>query len=301
MPEPLWRLVQYVAPATASPRLAVWSAGALRALPDGWPETALELLESWSQYHEALVSLDPAALVPVDHGTLTAPITYPRKVICAGANFYSHAAEMGSAPPDPRREPFFFLKPPSTTVIGPDGTAPLPDGPEPQYDWEAELGVVIGRRGRRIAASRARGHVAGYVVANDLSARDRFARPFATAPFDWDWLAQKGQDGSCPMGPGVTPAWMVPDIDTARITLGVNGRSMQDGTMQDIVVPVDELVAAASTVVTLEPGDVILAGTPSGVGLPRRTFLRAGDVVEVSIDGLGTLRHFIGPPSEAGH
>lgn len=286
--------MQYTAPGINEPTLGVLSDTAIYRAPKGWPPTSLALLDNWSEFVGQLAVLRAEDLEPATNAKLVAPITYPRKLICAGANFYSHAAEMGTPPPDPSAPPFFFLKPPTTTVIGPDALAPLPSGDDPMYDWEAELGIVIGARCKDVSPAEASKFIAGFVVANDLSARGRFTRPSAKEPFAWDWLGQKSQDGSCPIGPGIVPAWMVPKIASARITLSVNGELKQDSNMSDIIVGIYNLVSSASKTLTLEPGDVILAGTPAGVGMPRQTFLRAGDLVEATIEGVGSLRTFIG-------
>ena len=201
---------------------------------------------------------------------------------------------MGTARPDPRAAPFFFMKPPTTTIAGPVASVPLPLDEAPDYDWEGELAIVIGRRGKHITDEDAASHVAaGYTVADDLSARGRFQRPKAVEPFTYDWLGQKAQDGSCPIGPGIAPAWAVPDIEDQRMRLWVNGDLKQDTLIGELVVGIAGLVSAASDLVTLEPGDLILTGTPAGVGLPRDTFLAVGDVVEVEIGGIGRITHTI--------
>lgn len=250
----------------------------------------MELLDGWDAHSEVLRTIDPAALQPITGGRLVAPITYPRTLLCAGANYYDHAAEMGTARPDPDALPFFFLKPPTTTVVGPDTDVALPPG-RSDVDWEAELAVVIGRGGRDIPADRAYEHIAGYTAANDLSARGLFSREDAVfPPFAWDWLRHKGFDGSCPLGPGIVPAWQIPEPQDLALSLSVNGETKQDSSTAAMVIPIARLVAGASSMVTLQPGDVILTGTPAGVGMPRKTFLSAGDIVEVQIEGIGRLR-----------
>jgi 2-keto-4-pentenoate hydratase/2-oxohepta-3-ene-1,7-dioic acid hydratase in catechol pathway len=265
----------------------------VRALPRNWPDTVLAILDSWDEWSGQLRAIDPDALPAVPDARLVAPVTFPRKILCAGANYYSHAEEMKTARPDPRATPFFFMKPPTTTIAGPDASVPLPRGQAPDYDWEGELAVVIGRPGKHIAPEDAAAYVAGYTVADDLSARGRFRRPNAVEPFTYDWLGQKAQDGSCPIGPGIAPAWAVPDIEDQRLRLWVNGDLKQDALISDLVVGIDGLVSAASDLVTLEPGDLILTGTPAGVGLPRDTFLAAGDLVQVEIGGIGRIVHTI--------
>jgi 2-keto-4-pentenoate hydratase/2-oxohepta-3-ene-1,7-dioic acid hydratase in catechol pathway len=288
-------LVQYTA--GNSVRAGVRHDDVVRALPRNWPDTVLAILDSWDEWSGPLRAIDPDALPVVPDARLVAPVTFPRKVLCAGANYYSHAEEMKTARPDPRATPFFFMKPPTTTIVGPVASVPLPRGEAPDYDWEGELAVVIGRPGKHIAPEDAAAYVAGYTVADDLSARGRFQRPNAVFPaFGYDWLGQKAQDGSCPIGPGIAPAWAVPDIEDQRLRLRVNGDLKQDALISDLVVGIDGLVSAASDLVTLEPGDLILTGTPAGVGLPRDTFLAVGDVVEVEISGIGRIVHTIIAP-----
>lgn len=297
MPEIL--LVQYRSGADVAPRAGVRVDGTVRSLPDGWPTSTLEILDRWGEFGAALRASNFGGWPAVAGAELVAPITYPRKVLCAGANYYSHAQEMGTARPDPTAAPFFFLKPPTTTIVGPDVIVPLPDGVDPRYDWEGELAVVIGRRARNLSVDTALEAVAGYMVADDLSARGLFSRPQAVfPPFAYDWLAHKGQDGSCPIGPGIAPTWSVSDIEARRLTLAVNGERKQDSLIGDLVIGIAGLVSAASRLVTLEPGDIVLTGTPAGVGLPQNTFLAVGDRVEVAIDGIGMITHTIGPSIE---
>ena len=228
---------------------------------------------------------------------LSLPSPSPGKSCAPGTNYYSHAEEMKTARPDPRAAPFFFMKPPTTTIVGPVAAVPLPRGEAPDYDWEGELAIVIGRRGKHITSEDAASYVAGYTVADDLSARGRFERPNAVFPaFGYDWLGQKAQDGSCPIGPGIAPAWAVPDIEDQRMRLWVNGDLKQDTLIGELVVGIAGLVSAASDLVTLESGDLILTGTPAGVGLPRDTFLAVGDVVEVEIGRIGRIVHTIIAP-----
>lgn len=252
--------------------------------------TVMDMLADWERWEELLRATDLAALTPVADAEVVAPLTYPSKVICAGANYYDHADEMGVDRPDPAAEPFFFLKTPTTTVVGPTCEVPIFDDGRSQVDWEAELGVVIGRRCADLAPEDATEVIAGYLVANDVSDRGVFHRSGAVAvPFEWDWLGHKSQDGFCPLGPGLVPAWLVPDPQALKIRLDVNGVIKQDSNTSQMVVDVNRLIAAASRVFTLEPGDVILTGTPAGVGMPRKDFLHPDDVVTVEIEGIGRI------------
>lgn len=285
-----WSLVTVVA--DGEPFVAVRVGdGGLREVPalKGWGSLT-ELVDGWPAATEALGAMDVEAAAPLVGVRLLAPLRYPRKVICAGVNYRQHIAEMGTEPPPADWTPFFFLKPPTTTVVGPFDDVPV-DGPEAaRLDWEAELAVVIGVGGRDIPPAQALAHVAGYCVANDITARGYHRRASVPAPpFRYDWFASKARDGSLPLGPGLTPAWLVPDPQDLRIRLWVNDELQQDGSTADMICDIPTLVVAASQAVTLEPGDVISTGTPAGVGAGRGASLRPGDVVRTEIEQLGVL------------
>ncbi|HEX4422015.1 MAG TPA: fumarylacetoacetate hydrolase family protein [Kofleriaceae bacterium] len=203
----------------------------------------------------------------------------PGKVICAGANYYKHLAEMGvSYVKDAARPPFLFLKP-ATALEGPlvlDPTIHM-------LDWEVELVAVIGRGGRKLAVAHALDHVAGYSVAVDVTARDRLMQPESI--FKFDFLSGKGRDGYCPIAPAFVPAAALGDPQAAKLRLAVNGAVKQDASTGDMIYSVAELIAWASQLMTLEPGDLLLTGSPEGVGFPRREFLRVGDVMTVELVG----------------
>jgi 2-keto-4-pentenoate hydratase/2-oxohepta-3-ene-1,7-dioic acid hydratase in catechol pathway len=285
-----WSLVTVVA--DGEPFVAARLAdGGLREVPalKQWASLT-ELVDAWPVAAEALRAMDVEATAPLAGVRLLAPLRYPRKVICAGVNYRRHNAEMAVEPPPADWTPFFFLKPPTTAVVGPFDDVPV-DGPEAaRLDWEAELAVVVGVGGRDIPRDEALAHVAGYCVANDLTARGYHHRANAPAPaFQYDWFASKARDGSLPLGPGLTPSWLVPDPHDLRIRLWVNDELQQDGSTADMICDVPTLVAAASQAVTLEPGDVIATGTPAGVGAGRGASLRPGDVVRTEIEHLGVL------------
>ena len=261
-----------------------------------WP-TVLDLVSDWPVAEDILRGLDIGDAPEVDYDALLPPLRWPRKVVCAGVNYHRHMREMGGEIPAEGWRPFFFLKTPTTTVIGPHDPIVVQNPEQGRYDWEAELAVVIGIGGRDIPAAEALDHVAGYCVANDVTARGRHRRDAVPADaFVYDWFAAKSMDDSLPLGPGVTPAFQVPDPQDLRLRLWVNGELQQDESTADMVCSVAELVAAASEVVTLEPGDVIPTGTPSGVGAGRGRYLRSGDVVRVAIDGLGALENTVIAP-----
>jgi 2-keto-4-pentenoate hydratase/2-oxohepta-3-ene-1,7-dioic acid hydratase in catechol pathway len=216
-------------------------------------------------------------------GRLLAPVPSPGKVICIGLNYKDHAAESGQPPPP---EPVVFNKFPQS-VIGPEEPIRLPSVCH-KVDYEAELVVVIGRAGRRISRATALEHVAGYMNGNDVSARDwQLEKPGK------QWLLGKTPDTFAPTGPWLTTADEVPDARNLNIKLRLNGQTMQDSTTRELIFGVDELIAYVSQVVTFEPGDLIFTGTPPGVGMARKppVFLKAGDVCEVEIAGLGVLRN----------
>jgi 2-keto-4-pentenoate hydratase/2-oxohepta-3-ene-1,7-dioic acid hydratase in catechol pathway len=204
------------------------------------------------------------------------------KIICVGLNYRDHAEEQGAALP---KEPLLFAKFPSA-VIGDGDTIVLP--PEATHtDAEAELAVVIGTRVRRISRDDALDAVSGYLCANDVSARN-------LQYGDGQWLRGKSFDTFCPLGPGKpVPASELGAAGELRVVQRLNGRALQDGNTRDLIFDVPALVAHASTVFTLEPGDVILTGTPAGVGVHRaeKISLQDGDVVEVEVEGIGVLRN----------
>jgi len=286
-----WSLVTYRAAAGDAVGLREPD-GTVRALPQYTGRSLVDLLERWSTTAGELRAIDVADLPRAGDVRLEAPIRFPRKVVCAGANYFAHLAEMNVPRPDPVGAPYFFLKPPTTTVIGPDDPIVLPDRPDRRIDWEAELGVVIGRRGRDLDEREVRAHVAGYTIVNDVSARERLGRTDAVAPpFGFDWTSAKAEDTFCPTGPGVTPAWFVDDPQDLRITLSVNGVVKQDSSTADMMNSAFAVVAAASRIMTLEPGDIVATGSPAGVGAPRGEFLQPGDDVVIEIGELGRLRN----------
>ena len=203
------------------------------------------------------------------------------KIICVGRNYAEHAAELGDDPP---KEPLLFGKF-DNTLIG-DGEAILLPPEATHVDAEAELAVEIGTGGHRIAEAEALAHVGGYRVANDLSARN-------LQYSDSQWTRAKGFDTFCPLGAGLVPVSELGDGGGLRVTQRLNGEVLQDGNTRDLIFPVPYLVAYVSNVFTLEPGDLILTGTPSGVGWARdpKVALQPGDVVEVEVEGVGSLRN----------
>ena len=218
----------------------------------------------------------------VDEDQLMSPILAPQKIIGVGMNYASHATETGTDMPP---EPVFFAKFPNT-IIGPRDTIKLPPVSQ-EVDWEAELVVVIGRRGRAIAEQDAMAHVAGYMVGNDVSARDwQLRKPLR------QWTIGKTFDTFLPLGPYLITADEVPDPHGLHITCSLNGERVQDD-LTNLHFRIPMLISYLSRVMTLEPGDLILTGTPAGVGMSRTPprYLHDGDVLETSIAPFGVLRN----------
>jgi acylpyruvate hydrolase len=216
---------------------------------------------------------------PLAEVELLAPVQRPGKVVCVGLNYRSHLAETGERAPD---YPILFHKA-ATSVIGHRQAIVLPRVSR-QVDYEGELAVVIGRQAKYVAEPDALAYVAGYTCANDVSANDL---EFRTS----QWTSGKMLDTFCPLGPVLLTADEVPDPAALRLRTTVNGRTVQDERTSDMVFSVPFLVSYVSSLATLEPGDLILTGTPAGIGCNRKpqVFLQPGDQVSVTVDGVGTL------------
>lgn len=265
--------------------------------------TVLEVLTDWPSRQGRLdqaaqrAALAPSSGQPLDKVILAAPVLYPSAIYCAGANYRDHAREMAQAAgrpegPDPRaggRAPWHFLKP-SRTVVANHQPVQLPRGSK-TVDWEVELAAVIGRLARDVSVDEALDYVAGYTVANDLSARDlsRRAGTAESSPFYFDWLGHKVFDGSCPLGPWITPAHQLGDPQALKLGLTLNGVVKQDSSTSEMIFTIAEQIAYLSSRRTLYPGDLVLTGTPAGVGAGRGEFLKAGDVIEAWVEGVGSL------------
>lgn len=255
------------------------------------------LLNAWDRAHPRIHAAVKNAKggVPLARIELLAPILYPGSLFCAGANYWDHLEEMAEIAKRTTgkelamtkgAEPWFFMKTTAGSIIGDGAPARLPKFSY-QVDWEAELGVVIGQPTRGISEAKAFDAVAGYVVINDLSARDLMKRE--GTPFIYDWIGQKCFADAAPMGPWFTPAAYVRDPNNLAIKLWVNGVLKQDSNTSKMVHGIAEQVAYLSRHITLQPGDVIATGTPAGVGMPRGEFLKVGDEVKIEIEGCGTL------------
>ena len=221
---------------------------------------------------------------------LAAPILYPTNIYCAAANYIDHAKEMRDDKLPDKREarPYFFTKLPRQTVIGPDESIQIPY-PEAKVDWEAEIGVVIGQCCRNVAASEAMEYVAGFTIFNDVSDRARNVRK--DWPFKFDWLGGKSFNTSAPMGPWITPIEFISNPHELTIQLWVNDELMQNASSRQMYFTIPEQIEYLSELITLLPGDVIATGTPGGVGHARGLYLKPGDTVSITIEGLGSIRN----------
>jgi len=261
-----------------------WRTGGVAAMVGDWSRCSSWLREAATQLAGAVAR---RAIQPVPDGLshLAAPFR-PERIFCAASNYIEHANEMGTVLAGKAdSKPYMFLKL-RNTVIGPGETIQMP--PETsQLDWEIELAAVIGKACRRIPVERALEVVAGYTIVNDVSARDLNVR--SDYPFKFDWFQGKCHDTFAPLGPWIVPAWQVEDPQSVHLNLKVNGATMQEDTTANMIWTVREQISYLSTIVTLEPGDVVATGTPTGVGMGRGVFLKDGDRIEATIRGIGTL------------
>jgi 2-keto-4-pentenoate hydratase/2-oxohepta-3-ene-1,7-dioic acid hydratase in catechol pathway len=262
--------------------------------------TVLAILQDWPAAQDRFdkAASAPPAGRPLAATKLLPPILWPSAIYCAGANYADHAAEMARASgrepePDPHTlglKPWHFIKAGRSTLAAHDETVQI-TGLSKTMDWEIELAAVIGRAAKNVPLAQALDYVAGYTIANDLSARDMGRRPHVPdgAPFKFDWVAHKNFDGSCPLGPWIVPARDIPDPQKLGLKLWVNGGVKQDSNTGQMIFTLAEQIEHLSSRITLQPGDVILTGTPAGVGAARPEFLKAGDVVTLWIENIGTL------------
>jgi len=224
--------------------------------------------------------------------TLHAPLPRPRKnIFCVGWNYLEHFEEGAKARPHVQEmptHPAFFTKAP-TTVNTPYGPVPLHAETTQRLDWEAELGVIIGRGGRNIAEAAAMKHVFGYTVINDVTGRD------VQRQHGQQWFKGKSLDGTCPMGPWIVTTDEVRKPDGLRITCRINGVTKQDSNTGNMYFKIPRIIAELSAGLTLEPCDIISTGTPAGVGHARNPpeFMKQGDVMETEVEGIGLLRNII--------
>ena len=263
--------------------------------------TTQGILNDWAVADKKLAALAADAGTkggPINWKQIVAPIR-PAAIYCAGANYGDHVREMtagrgGPEAPDPHTlglKPWHFIKS-AHSITGPNTAVKIPPLSK-KLDWEVELGAVIGKTAKDVSEADALSYVAGYTICNDLSARDFGFRPPVppTSPFYSDWLAHKSFDGSCPVGPWIVPASEIPDPQNLGIRLWVNGTIKQDSNTKEMIYTLAEQIAQISLRITLHPGDLILTGTPAGVGAGRNEFLKPGDNVELWCENVGTLKH----------
>ena len=263
------------APGLLDAQSVLRDASALVADWDGAAISPEKLAQVRSQGAEAL---------PVVEGSprLGCPIAKVGKIVCVGLNYADHAAETGAATP---AEPVLFMKA-VTAISGPNDAVQIPPGSS-KVDWEVELGVVIGKRTTRASEANALAHVAGYVLANDVSERAWQMERGGT------WDKGKSHDTFAPLGPWLVTTDEVPDPHQLGLWLEVNGQRMQNGNTRNFIFGVPQVISYISQFMTLEAGDVVLTGTPAGVGLgqkPAPIFLKPGDVMRLGVDGLGEQR-----------
>jgi 2-keto-4-pentenoate hydratase/2-oxohepta-3-ene-1,7-dioic acid hydratase in catechol pathway len=274
-------------------------------LTSGALTSVMSILEHWEQLAPILRLLARDARAgavsirsPLSSVKLLPPLMYPGTIFCAGANYKDHVAEMSRAlglpvEPDPHElglKPWHFIKPSAPCVRATGSTISLPRYSR-RVDWEAEIGLVIGRYCRDVSVSEALAYVAGLTIVNDLSARDHLKRDKvpAESPFRYDWVSQKCFDGSLPMGPWICPLEDIADLQDLAIKLWVNGELMQDSSSANLIFSFAEQIAHLSTRLTLRPGDVIATGTPAGCGAARGRFLQPGDRVRIWVQEIGEL------------
>lgn len=267
--------------------VAALATGSLQAII-----ASCQLTDETGQAIEAALSAGRLgdAILPVSDYSLLAPLPQPAKnVFCVGRNYLEHIAEGERAQNQKigvTEHPVFFTKPP-TAVVGPGASVPIFPHVSSNIDYEVELAVVIGKAGRDIQPGDAMGHIFGYTILNDVTARDVQRR------HGGQYFKGKGLDGSCPMGPVIVTADALGDPTKLGIRLSVNGECRQDGNTADMIFDIPALIASLSEGMTLEPGDVLATGTPSGVGyaMDPPCFLKDGDVVVCEIDGIGKLEN----------
>jgi len=270
------------------------------ALGAGAPRDMTALIEKGEEALEKLGALaneaDEELWEPLSEVRLGPPVPRPNKFLALAGNYREHIAESGWARTPGEGEkltPYVFMKPPSTTISGPEDPIVIPRIGR-AIDWEVELGVVIGRRGKYIRSDEAYDYIFGYTVVNDVSERKFDAgprsRPREKDQF-FDWLNGKWFDGFAPTGPVVVTKDEIRDPHNLRLSLRVNGQVKQDSNTRFMIFSVPEIVAFVSRMMTLEPGDIIATGTPSGVGDASGEYLKPGDVVEAEVEGIGILRN----------
>ena len=250
-----------------------------------WRRALQKTLEAVTESQHALTFPD-GVFAPVEQVRLRAPLLRPGKIICVGLNYQSHLGEQAKKAPE---RPIFFLKS-DNTICGPGDPIVLPPN-STKVDYEAELAVVIGKRGKSIPEEKVFEHIAGYTILNDVSARDLQIG-------DGQWFRGKSCDTFAPSGPWIVTTDEIPDLPSLRISLELNGRTMQDANTRDLIFKIPFLISYLSQSMTLEVGDLFSTGTPGGVGHHRKPsiYLKPGDTVSVTVERIGTLTNpVVGP------
>ncbi len=263
----------------------------LDLMPGGAMEEPTHRLSEWIDANEDVRS---EIGIRTSDVTLLAPLAAPSKILLLAGNYAAHIEEEGKKALE-RAEtfPYLFTKP-ATTVNHPNAPVVIPSVSPDSIDYECELGVIIGKRARRVSEATALQHVAGYTVINDIS--DRRYKPFPERkPRErdafFDWMHGKWHDGFFPMGPCMTSARTIPDPQRLALTMHVNGELRQSASTGHMIFPVAALIEFITRTITLEPGDIIATGTPAGIGMTTGRFLKPGDTLDSAIEGIGILHN----------
>ena len=271
----------------------------LRELVGDTPDSIDALLSDWEATCDAVAAAlsngsDGLGWTASSELEFAAPLTRPSAIYCSGANYYDHIAEMGAQPPDKSTEDAYHFLVPPAAMTGDRHPVVRPLGAQ-RLDWEVELVAVIGRRAERIAVENALDYVAGYTVVNDISVRDdSIFHPI----FGVRWIPSKGLATLKPIGPRIVPSRFVTDPMRLRISTHVNGEVRQDSNTDQMIWSLQEQIASLSRGVALLPGDLILTGTPAGTAAAHGQYLSDGDVVTVSVEGVGTLVNTVMPSAQ---
>lgn len=250
------------------------------------PDSVLIFLQQFLKDVKPAAAPNAELAVPLASARLLAPLPNPEKVVCIGLNYLDHCEEQNRPRPS---HPMLFAKF-ANTIAGPTDDVTIPTNTQ-ELDYEGELAFIIGKGGRNIAEADALKHIFGYMVMLDVSARD-------LQRTDGQWVRAKSQDGFAPCGPCIVTADEIPDPQVLGIETRVNGETLQKSNTSNMIFPIAHLVSFISQSLTLAPGDIVTTGTPAGVGVHRnpQVLLKDGDVVEVTLDHIGTLRNrFVGP------
>jgi len=267
--------------------------GLISFLPGGAQRDALLRVEK--RLNQAMdEELFPISIM-TDDVQLLVPIPAPSKLLLLAGNYSKHIEEGGGKAEERQKTfPYVFMKPPTTTLTNPGSPIKIPEVSPDHIDWELELGIVIGKACKGVSEKEALNYVAGYTVINDISDRKFRPNPGRTEREKdgfFDWLHGKWHDTFCPIGPCITPTDDIPDPQTLKMKLTVNGNVEQDSSTAEMIFPVAAIIEFISSFVQLEPGDIISTGTPSGVGASKNKFLKHGDDMTAEIEKIGVLKN----------